>query len=208
MRRSVLLSLLLLATVIGTSAAQDTFGGTPAAPAPSTRPAPAYPAAPGTGTAPAVDPNDPERKDLGVAATAELHSGAMHGPTPNSIPGGQVITTRGVVALVANQQLRPLMFDILGGPELIPGSIPAVPAHQAGTFSDQTQQEFGQFLAKVTEGNKERPLVFYCLSTQCWMSYNASLRAINMGYSNVLWYRGGIEAWKGAGQKVEQARRQ
>ena len=30
------------------------------------------------------------------------------------------------------------------------------------------------------------------------MSYNASLRAIRLRYSNVRWYRGGIEAWKAA----------
>ena len=39
----------------------------------------------------------------------------------------------------------------------------------------------------------------YCQGTYCWMSYNAALRAINLGYTNVLWYRGGIEAWKQAG---------
>ena len=28
---------------------------------------------------------------------------------------------------------------------------------------------------------------------------NAALRAINLGYKQVLWYRGGIEAWQKAG---------
>lgn len=45
------------------------------------------------------------------------------------------------------------------------------------------------------------PLVFHCQSTQCWMSYNAALRAIHMGYTQVYWYRGGVEAW----QSVQQA---
>jgi len=35
------------------------------------------------------------------------------------------------------------------------------------------------------------------------MSYNAAVRASRMGYSQVLWYRGGIEAWKAAGQRVQ-----
>jgi rhodanese-related sulfurtransferase len=215
MFRTVLLAGVVLALAAGDAMAQDSFGGAPAAPA--TPAAPAYPPAPNSrGTpprtpqspsSPTVDPNDPERKDFGVAATSELHSGAMHGPTPSTIPGGQVITTRGVVSLIGNPQLGAKVFDILGGTETIPGAIPAVPAHQAGSFTDQTQQEFGGFLNQVTQGNKETPLVFYCLSTQCWMSYNASLRAIKMGYTNVLWYRGGIEAWKAAGQKVDQARR-
>ena len=31
------------------------------------------------------------------------------------------------------------------------------------------------------------------------LAYNASLRAVKLGYSNVLWYRGGHEAWRLAG---------
>ncbi len=53
--------------------------------------------------------------------------------------------------------------------------------------------------------NKQHPIVLYCLSPECWMSYNASLRAINLGYTNVLWYRGGIESWKKAGLPVQTA---
>jgi rhodanese-related sulfurtransferase len=36
------------------------------------------------------------------------------------------------------------------------------------------------------------------------MSYNAALRAINLGYRNVLWYRGGVEAWKAGGNQVQR----
>lgn len=144
-----------------------------------------------------------ERQDYGVAATAQLHTGAMHGPTPASIPGGQVITTKGLTELMQSGQTSYLMFDVLGGEEIIPGAIAAVPASQAGSFNDQTQQEFSGFLQQMSQGKKQTPLVFYCLSTQCWMSYNAALRAINMGYTNVLWYRGGIEAWKMAGNQVQ-----
>lgn len=141
-----------------------------------------------------------ERQDFGVAPQAQLQQN-MHGPTPTSIPGGQVITTDGVLGLIQQaQQNGVLIFHVLGPGNTIPGALNAAPASQAGTFSDQTQQEFGQFLQQVTQGNKARPMVFYCMSTQCWMSYNAALRAINMGYGNVLWYRGGIEAWQRAQQ--------
>jgi len=145
-----------------------------------------------------------ERQDYGVQPVSQLHSGAMHGPTPASIPGGQVVTTKGVIDLMQGTQVRGLIFDVLGGPETLPGALAAAPASQPGSFNDQTQQEFGNFLQQQTQGNKQTPLVFYCQSTQCWMSYNASLRAINMGYTNVLWYRGGIEAWKMAGQQTQQ----
>jgi PQQ-dependent catabolism-associated CXXCW motif protein len=143
-----------------------------------------------------------EREDFGVAPKSELHAGEMHGPTPNSIPGGQVITTAELVSL-RNAPQPALLLDTLGGNEQIPGAIFAVPAHQPGSFTDETQRQFGLFLQQATGGNRALPVVLYCLSPECWMSYNAALRAINLGYTNVLWYRGGIESWKLAGQSVQ-----
>lgn len=185
--------------------AQDSFGG-------GQRRAPAQGAAPKQ--APAVAPNpggatrggvnldqmmQAERQDYGVPPTKQLHGGPMHGPTPASIPGGQVITTKGLAALVQERQAPHVLFDVLGGPQMLPGAVPASWAAQGGSFRDQVQQQFGQMLQQATQGRKDMPVVFYCQSTQCWMSYNAALRAINLGYSNVLWYRGGIEAWQMAG---------
>jgi rhodanese-related sulfurtransferase len=176
----------LLLVAGGSAQAQDSFGG---------------------GKPPASAPVPPqaqgERQDLGVAPTSQLHTGAMHGPTPASIPGGQVITTQGLQDLVARRQAPFLLLDILGGPQVIPGAQSAVPAAQPGSFDDATQQQFGQFLQQATRGNKEVALVLYCQSRECWMSYNAALRAINLGYRNVLWYRGGIEAWQAAGQPLQ-----
>jgi PQQ-dependent catabolism-associated CXXCW motif protein len=146
-----------------------------------------------------------ERQDLGVQPTAQLHSGAMHGPTPASIPGGQVITTQGLSELLRGGRVPALTLDVLGGPETIEGAVYAVAASQPGSFDDVIQQQLGQFLAQATGGNKEFPIVAYCLSRECWMSYNAALRAINLGYTNVLWYRGGIEAWKQAGMPVQSS---
>lgn len=164
---------------------------------------------PGAPGAPPVDLDAlaaAERQDYGVAPQRGLHSGAMHGPTPAQIPGGQVITTKGLSDLLQNQQqLRPLLFDVLGGPQTIPGAQPAVAASQPGGFDDQVQQQFGAYLQQATGGNRETPLVFYCLNTHCWMSYNAALRAIELKYTNVLWYRGGIEAWQRAGLPVQPA---
>jgi PQQ-dependent catabolism-associated CXXCW motif protein len=145
-----------------------------------------------------------ERQDFGVPATAQLHAGQMHGPTPASIPGGQIITTKGLVELLKSGQAPVLVLDVLGGQEIIQGAQYAVPAAQPGSFDDQTQQQFGQYLQQATGGSKQYPIALYCLSPQCWMSYNAALRAINLGYTNVLWYRGGIESWKQAGLPVQR----
>jgi PQQ-dependent catabolism-associated CXXCW motif protein len=209
---NTLAAALLLASALPVLA-QNSFGAPQAPPSPQPQPPGAYgapPAQPGFGAAQqgtsAERMAQAERQDMGVPPTDRLHTGPMHGPTPNALPGGQVITTPGLVALMKNGP-QTLVFDVLGGPEKLPGALYALPAHQAGSFDDAVQREFGKFLQSQTQGRNEVPLVFYCQSTQCWMSYNAALRAVKLGYRNVLWYRGGVEAWKAAGQQMQPAQR-
>lgn len=198
------------------AAAQDSFGGAgtpqpqaqqPSQPQGQTQsPPPGYGTPPGYGSPPQAAADQltlKEREDFGVPPTNKLHSGPMHGPTPASIPGGQVITTKGVMELMQSRQTPFFLFDVLGAPDIIPGALGAVPAHQPGTFDDKTQREFGGFLQQTTGGRMDTPLIFYCASRECWMSYNAALRAIHMGYTNVLWYRGGLDAWQAAGGQVQ-----
>jgi PQQ-dependent catabolism-associated CXXCW motif protein len=195
----------------GTAAPQGSGGfgspgptAAPPAAGPAARPA----AAPMSSSSAAMSPDaiaKAEQQDFGVAPTEQLHAGAMHGPTPTSIPGGRVIGTRDLVALLNAGNKGALVFDVLGSDERLPGALPAAAAHQSGSFDDAVQRGFGQALERVSQGQRDRPMVFYCASIQCWMSYNAALRAIRLGYRQVLWYRGGIEAWKAAQQPVQTA---
>ena len=179
---------------------------THAGPAPAqSAPLPMSPGAQSGGSDRLDQQTDWERRDMGVVATGDLHDGAFHGPTPNKIPGGQVIATKGLLPLLQRKEMQVHVFDVLGGPESLPNAIPAAWAAQPGSFDDATQQRMGQMLNQVTSGKSDAPLVFYCQSSQCWMSYNAALRAIRLGYRNVLWYRGGVEAWKSAGLPLGHA---
>lgn len=158
------------------------------------------PAAQGQMAAPAQQ----ELQDFGVPATNQLHSGPMHGPTPTSIPGGRVITTPELVQML--QQGQPIMLiDVLGGPQLLPNSVSMPMLAQPGQPNDQITQQFQYSVAQATGGRNDVPMVFYCQGIQCWMSYNAALRAIAAGQRNVLWYRGGLEAWQAAGLPLQQA---
>ncbi|MEQ1932148.1 MAG: hypothetical protein ABL957_16670, partial [Parvularculaceae bacterium] len=85
---------------------QPTGGGW-GAPAAPPQPGPqqsGFPPAPPQGGADLDRLMQMERQDFGVAPTAELHNGQMHGPTPASIPGAQVVTTKGLAALVQGKQ--------------------------------------------------------------------------------------------------------
>ena len=155
--------------------AQDSFGGASAPQTqkpPQTRTPPPQAGGPQSAPLQSNTPGSPqsgdfartgqfESRDFGVAPTGQLHGGAMHGPTPLTIPGGLVITTEALAALLRQSRDGVRVFDVLGGPEILPGAIAAVPASAPGSFSDQTQAEFGGFLQQVTGVDKQTPLEFY-----------------------------------------------
>jgi PQQ-dependent catabolism-associated CXXCW motif protein len=192
----------------------------PAAQPPATRPQQGGPmaTAPGTGsfgqmpgarpgTAPARG-DAAEAQDFGVAATEQLRaSDKLHAPTPTTIPGGRVVATAQLAQWL--DQRRPvLLLHAIGTPVHLPGATPAVPASQGGSYDDRVQRDFGDWLQQTTRGDRNQLIVTYCQSEQCWGSYNAALRAIKMGYTNVHWYRGGLEAWQRAGLPLRDASRQ
>lgn len=150
-----------------------------------------------------------EAHDFGVAPTKQLRpSQQLHGPTPTSIPGGKVIATRQLSELLQRGQGNVLLLHAYGAPEHLPGAQAAGPAAQGGSFDDQVQRDFGQYLRQASGGDTSRTLVVYCAGPQCWGSYNAALRAIHMGFRNVYWYRGGIEAWGQAGLPLQDGQGQ
>jgi adenylate cyclase len=56
-------------------------------------------------------------------------------------------------------------------------------------------------LAEVAE--KDERIVFYCDGTNCHKSANASAKALIWGYTNVLYFAGGMPAWSEAGYPIE-----
>jgi PQQ-dependent catabolism-associated CXXCW motif protein len=46
--------------------------------------------------------------------------------------------------------------------------------------------------------------VFFCLK-DCWMSWNAGKRALSLGYTNVIWFPEGTDAWQQAGFDLVKA---
>ena len=63
-----------------------------------------------------------------------------------------------------------------------------------GVLSDITENYFKHHLSIATGGDMDRHVAFYC-RTDCWMSWNAAKRALSYGYTNVHWFRNGIDDW-------------
>ncbi len=193
-----------LGSVASFAKAQDSFGSNPV-PRTQTQPSPApmAPASPrsqnGNRGQAMPAPAGNELQEMGVAATDRLKAEPLHAPTPTAIPGGRAITTAELVRLLKDPKSGALVFDVLGAAQTLPNAFYATPAAQPGDYNDQVQRDFGNFLRQTTQGKQDRPMVFYCRNDHCWMSYNAALRAIKLGYRQVYWYRGGIDAWQQAG---------
>lgn len=140
-----------------------------------------------------------EDHDWGVAPTIQLRQPPYHSPTPREIPGAKVVYTRELEGML-NGPNRPLLIDVLSdeGHETLAGTIWLGGAGRGENFNDAVQRNLTPLLSRLTVGDKAKPLVFFCAGPQCWLSYNAALRAVAAGYTNVYWYRGGIDAWTDA----------
>jgi len=140
-----------------------------------------------------------EDRDWGVPPTPELRQAPYSAPTPTEIPGAKLLSTRELHAMLILAQ-TPVLVDVAAGDghSTIRGAYWIPGAGRGSHFLDPLQAQLAEYLEKLTNGDKTRPLVFFCVNAQCWLSYNASLRASALGYLRVYWYRGGIAAWQDA----------
>lgn len=191
------------------------FGGDFVAPSPTpATPGTAPPSAP-VAAAPSVPSQQPvaqqppgmqfdpqilafESRDFGVPPTQKLRQNQFQGPTPTSLPGGNVVSTEGL-ATAMNGNMQMLIIDVLGANYSLPNAFVAIDMASPGSLNDRMQQRTAQWLGQITGGQQDVPIVVYCSNPMCWLAYNAALRAIAAGYNNVYWYRGGLQAWKMAG---------
>lgn len=157
----------------------------------------------GTQQAIVVDPQilSFESRDYGVPPTGHLRNSGMHAPTPTAVPGASVVSTEGLANAMASG-LEMIIIDVLGQEYALPSAYMIPEMSSPGSFQDRIQQQTGQFLGQVTNRVADYPIILYCSDPQCWLSYNATLRVVAAGYTNVYWYRGGITAWQMAGFPV------
>jgi PQQ-dependent catabolism-associated CXXCW motif protein len=141
-----------------------------------------------------------ETVDYGVQPTNTLHLANFDAPTPTHIERANTITTRQLQGLL-NSPRPPVLVDVIGGQQNV--SLPnAVWLRDAGVgrhMDDDVQAWLDLHLSQLTGHDKARPLVFFCASRMCWLAHNAVLRAIDLGYTNLYWYRGGRDSWQAAG---------
>ena len=147
-----------------------------------------------------------ENRDFGIPPRAELKGDSYHADTPMTLPGAKTVHTAALADMLAGGA-KPLLIDTLDGNRhlTLPG---AYWFRGAGSVKTEGNAQVGELTVKLVLGlvaSKDAPIVVFCLSSQCWLSYNAALRLVEAGFTNVHWYRGGVEAWQGAGLPMVQS---
>ncbi len=114
--------------------------------------------------------------------------------TPNGPPaqlaGATVISTDQLVQAMRDRDAGQTNFYIVdargcGDAQTIPSAV-CLP-----------DNDIDQLVQKVPDRSTQ--LVFFCHDGACPLSYNFANAAVLAGYTNVFWYRGGINAWMAAG---------
>ena len=115
---------------------------------------------------------DIEGKDWNVAEVTEIRTEKYHAPTPRFHPLAGTLTTRELHALIIGPEPT-VLIDVLGGKghRSVPG---ALWLKGAGLDDDDREEDIDRRLEakldEVTDGDKTRSIVFFCLSAECWLS--------------------------------------
>lgn len=139
-------------------------------------------------------------------------------PVPHTLAGARVVDGEAAERIV--DQGKALLIDVFPRakkpPNLPEGTIWRDPKHKSikgaywlpnvgyGVLSEEFETYFKSSLARLTSNDKSRPLMFFC-QRDCWMSWNAAKRALGWGYTDVIWFPDGTDAWLELGHGIVNA---
>jgi TolB-like protein len=137
-----------------------------------------------------------EDADFGLASDNVLHADYA-APTPITAPGAQTIRTPDLARLV--EQRKPLVLDTGRVGQSIPGAMGLSGAGIGGSLGDEFQDRLARKMLQLTGGDRSVPIVAMGFNAERYQGRNLALRLVALGYTEVYWYRGGLEAWQVAG---------
>lgn len=118
--------------------------------------------------------------------------------TPGTVPGGTRVSSRQAACLMEAFGKDIMVVGVISDDVGLPDSIKFPFIGYSGTFDDKFQSLSGE-IVKIA-GSK--PILVYCHSTKCYLSYNAAVRLREAGASKVYWLRDGINGWRNSGYPI------
>lgn len=70
-----------------------------------------------------------------------------------------------------------------------------------GALTPAQSEYFRTSLDEILKQDKTSPVVFFCRRS-CWMSWNATKRAGELGFKQIYWFSDGIDGWEEAGHEL------
>ena len=109
--------------------------------------------------------------------------------TPGHLDGVKVLSADELKSLAGKPGLR--IFDLRKKASFVEGHIPK--ATSAAAAYDEREKKLD---ISILGPDKAAPIVFYSHGAAGWKSYWAAKAAVESGYSNVMWFRGGYAEWE------------
>ena len=133
-------------------------------------------------------------------------------PTPKKVDGATTIDTHTLQQMLQSDQ-PPALVNVqpvrwLQGHFLQKETFMQIPDSRwipnvgMGELDEGWEDYFRHHLNVVTKNQQNAALVLYCRA-DCWMSWNAVKRAAEWGYTNLYWYRDGVDGWREAGLELQ-----
>jgi hypothetical protein len=152
-----------------------------------------------------------EDADPGLPMTEGIRSANLVGrTTPIGAPGVSTIRTAELRALIGDGEgstgeRPPLLLSTDCSDCLdiaIPGTNFIPDAYRSGVLDDAKRQALKLLVDRLLRGDQTRRVITFAWNAGWWNSRNLAIELVALGYPNVSWYRGGLEAWDVAGLPV------
>jgi adenylate cyclase len=155
-----------------------------------------------------------EDVDPGLPITVGVRANPLNAPTPRGASGVSVIRTFELAGLIDQQRgggaEQPLVLSTMCSDCLdiiFPGSIHVPQYLRHEPMTDEQRGVLKAWLDPLLDGNPRRRLITMSWNAERWHGRNLALELVALGYPNVSWYRGGLEAWDAAGLPVQRLQR-
>jgi hypothetical protein len=131
-----------------------------------------------------------------VVDDGDLHVD-LAGTTPKQVPGATTVHTEEVFERLASSR-KPLVLDTVmhSWGRSVPGAVGLAGAGLGGSIADLAQDRLRRKMQVLAGGDLGMPIIVVGWNCERFDGRNLALRLVAMGYTNVLWYRGGREAWE------------
>lgn len=157
-------------------------------------------------------------EDAAVPEPSDYRTDHYRSPVPPSLKGARVINADEAEPLLADG--KAVFVDVFPRapkpPNLPAGTVWRDPTHMTieganwlpnvgyGVLSPDFETYFRTRLANLTSNDTAKPVIFFCLK-DCWMSWNAGKRALEWGYTNIIWFPEGTDGWQQIGRDLVKA---